>query len=121
MLAFTLPLGVSVNVMYIVTSRGVRLTEAAKKFKRDATTIARIAGNRAGWQMKAANTPLFLHMKIYFPNDKRCDISNFVKVAEDSIADALGFDDRYIHKLLVERAGIDKHNPRCEVVLEVLR
>src|SRR6266487_7113180 len=120
MISFTLPLGISVNHMYHVTMRGVRLTDEARKFKADAGLIARSAANEQGGWPYPATTPLFLHLRLYVPGVRRMDISNVVKVTEDAIADALGFDDRHIWRLLVERIGIDKQNPRCEVVLEAL-
>lgn len=120
MLAFTLPLGVSVNAMYSISFSGVRLTDAARTFKKNATMIARNAANTQGGWKYPADTPLFLHMRIYFPNNKRADLSNLIKVGEDSIADGVGFDDRYVYRLVVERGGVDPKNPRCEVILAAL-
>lgn len=62
-----------------------------------------------------------LALRLYFPNRQRRDISNCVKLLEDALAECLCFDDRCVDRLLVERAGIDKANPRCEVTIEVLR
>ena len=62
-----------------------------------------------------------LALRLYFPNRQRRDISNCVKLLEDSLAETLGFDDCRVDRLLVERTGIDKTNPRCEVTIEVLR
>lgn len=62
-----------------------------------------------------------LSLRLYFPNRQRRDISNCVKLLEDSLAETLCFDDCRVDRLLVERAGIDKANPRCEVTIEVIR
>ena len=120
MLAFTLPLGPSVNHLYILTSRGVRLSDDAKKFKADAGLIIRSAANVQGGWLHKANAPLSLYLRLYVPNNRRADISNVIKCTEDAIADALGFDDRHVQRILVERMGVDKVNPRCEVVLEAI-
>lgn len=120
MIAFTLPIGPSVNNMYVLTSRGVRLSDNAKKFKVDACLIVRSAANVQGGWPYPASAPLFLHLRLFVHDKRRADISNVIKCAEDAIADALGFDDRHVQRLLVERIGVDKANPRCEVVLQVL-
>lgn len=62
-----------------------------------------------------------LAIRLYFPNRQRRDISNCVKLLEDALAETLCFDDCRVDRLLIERAGIDKSNPRCEVTIEVLR
>lgn len=82
---------------------------------------ARVAGqvlntSSLGW---ATGRPA-LTMRLYFPNRQRRDITNCVKLLEDALSEALGFDDCRVDRLLVERAGIDPVNPRCEVTLEVL-
>lgn len=118
-LSFTLPLGVSVNLMYLVTSRGVRLSDDARRFKTDAGQIARNAAQLVGW-LYPPKARLALSMRLYVANLRRADISNLIKITEDAIAEALDFDDRYVWKITAERMGVDKLNPRCEVVLEVL-
>lgn len=62
-----------------------------------------------------------LTLRLYFPNRQRRDISNCIKLLEDALAECLCFDDCRVDRLLVERAGIDKADPRCEVTIEVLR
>lgn len=118
-LVFTLPLGVSVNHMYLVTMRGVRLSDDARAFKVGAATITRNAAQRIGW-LYPAKARLSLSLSLYMPNNRRADISNLIKATEDAVAEALGFDDQCIDRIVVERKGIDRHNPRCEVVLEVI-
>lgn len=115
-LSFTLPLGVSVNHMYVVTSHGVHLSDDARRFKKEATLIARNAAQLAGW-VYPTGAGLSLSLALYMPSNRRADISNLIKATEDSIADALGFDDQCIQRILVERMGVDKQNPRCEVLL----
>lgn len=118
-LSFTLPLGVSVNHMYLVTSRGVRLSDDARRFKADAGQITRNAAQLAGW-LYPPKARLALSMQFYVANIRRADISNLIKATEDAIAEALDFDDCHVWKITAERMGIDRSNPRCEVVLEVL-
>lgn len=63
---------------------------------------------------------LALTLRLWFRDRQRRDISNCVKLAEDALAEALGFDDCAVDALLVVRAGFDKDRPRCEVVLEFM-
>ncbi len=118
-LSFTLPLGVSVNHMYLVTSHGVRLSDDARSFKASAGAVARNAAQLIGW-LYPPKARLALSLAFYMPNNRRADVSNLIKATEDAIAEALGFDDQYIQRVCAERMGVDKLNPRCEVVLEVL-
>lgn len=118
-LSFTLPLGVSVNHMYLVTSRGVRLSDDAREFKKSAGVIARNAAQHVGW-FYVAGTRLSLSLSLYMPNVRRADISNLIKATEDAIAEALDFDDQHIWRVTAERMGVDRFNPRCEVTLEAL-
>lgn len=46
---------------------------------------------------------------------------NLIPEFERVVSEALAFDDCTVDRVLVERAGVDKLNPRCEVTLEVLR
>jgi Holliday junction resolvase RusA-like endonuclease len=61
-----------------------------------------------------------LTLRLYFPNRQRRDITNCIKLLEDALAETLGFDDCRVDRVLVERVGVDKISPRCEVVVEVL-
>ena len=119
MLSFTLPLGPSVNNMYEVTQRGVHLSERARQFKHNAGLIVRNAAQLQGWEYVAGQR-LELTIGVWFPNRKRADLSNLIKVTEDAIAEALGFDDQYIDSISISRRGVDKTNARCEIALGVV-
>lgn len=61
-----------------------------------------------------------LTFRLWFPTRRRRDISNCVKLIEDALAETIGFDDCAVDRVLVERAGYDAAQPRCEVIVEVL-
>lgn len=63
---------------------------------------------------------LAVTLRLTFPDRRRTDIDNRAKAAIDALALALGFDDRRVARLVVERAGYAKGAPACELVLEVL-
>lgn len=59
----------------------------------------------------------------YFGNSRSCtvsDMSNRIKVAEDALFEALGFNDRAVDEVISKRGGVDPANPRTEIVLEVI-
>lgn len=115
----TLPIPPSLNNAYKNVRHGRVLSEAAKDYKFRAKE--EIAWTLAIQKFKApADARFALSLKLYFSSSHRRDVSNCVKLPEDSLAEVLGFDDSRVDRLLVERGGIDKQNPRCEITLEVL-
>lgn len=107
------------NAYYNGAKRGRFLTERASRFK-DAA-MAEIMAAALAQQFSCKSSDRFgLSLDVYFENDRRRDVSNTAKLAEDSLAQALGFDDCTVDLLTVRRAGIDPDNPRCEITLTIL-
>jgi len=75
------------------------------------------AGLAAGWRWKRGQ-PIGIRVTVFFKN-KRRDSPNIIKHLVDTLAEALGFDDRYIARLEV-LTKYDRENPRVEVEVEVL-
>ena len=118
-LTLTLPLPPSLNNAYPTNNGGKRfLSTEGTRWKLQAAYLIRCAATQQGFAV-AEGVRLSLSMKLYFKDNRRCDISNRVKCCEDSLAESLGFDDCRIDRLDVERMPIDKDNPRCEVRLAV--
>ena len=117
-LSLTVPIPPSLNNAY-TNGRGHGrrvLTSEGRSYKAYiADQVARLSP--LGWPTVGR---LALTMRLYFPNGQRRDITNCIKLLEDALAEALCFDDCTVDRVLVERAGVDKLNPRCEVMLEVL-
>lgn len=109
----------SVNHAY-ATVRGRRvLSLEGRRYKAAAEGMATIRAHEQRFQCPPT-ARLALALRLYFPNNRRRDISNCVKLVEDALASALGFDDCRVDRLLVERAAPDQSGARCEVRLEVL-
>jgi len=115
-LTFTIGLPVSLNAAYPTNFKtGRRFTsKAATAFKDETCVIARLAANAARWE--SGSGPLGLRLVLWFPNKRRADIDNKIKLALDSIAGALGVDDAVFDELHVYRAGVSAE-PRCEVTV----
>lgn len=110
----------SVNHAY-ATVRGRRvLSLEGRRYKAAAGGMAAIRANEQKFQVPP-QARLALSLRLHFQSNKRRDISNCVKLVEDALSEALGFDDCRVDRLLVERVRQDKAGARCEVTLEVLR
>lgn len=110
----TLPLPPSVNHAYRdATIRGRRRrvqTTTVKAYKAQVRDLA--AMQRASM----LEGELSLTVVVYFP-DRRRDLSNVVKVLEDSLKGICYRDDRQIHHLELFKR-YDRGNPRAEIVLQ---
>ncbi len=118
-LTFITALPPSVNSLY-ATVKGRRVLSKAGREYKDSVGRQIMAENGAQRFTVASGDRLALTIRLYFPDKRRADISNRVKVLEDALSEALHFDDCRVDRLLVVRAGIDKHEPRCEVRLDCL-
>jgi Holliday junction resolvase RusA-like endonuclease len=116
LIALTTPLPPSLNNVY-TNGRGHGrrvLTSEGRNYK------AEVAKLLLGRQPLPSGARIGLSLRFWFKNKQRTDISNRVKLLEDALSEALGFDDCCVDRLLVERVGYDKAQPRCDVVIEVL-
>lgn len=93
------------------------LTDDAQTAMATAGIIARNAARLAGWA--APDGARFaLTLRFYFARDTR-DGDNAIKLTQDALAQALGFNDKAIKEWHVYSA-VDKASPRCEVELCVI-
>lgn len=116
-LTVVLPVPPSVNGMYIHSRWGTRLTPAAEAYRQEAVLRAREALRGAQWPSRACYR---LTVDVWFANRRRRDLDNTLKVLQDSLAAALGFNDSQITELHVYGHGVDTKAPRCEVTIEVM-
>lgn len=118
-LTLILPVPPSLNNAYfnVKGKRGGRvLTDEARDFKGRVVMLAYGHALMQHWRyLKGAR--LAVELALWFPNRQRRDIANCEKLVTDALAEALSFDDTVIDRLLIERKGVDKANPRCVVTL----
>lgn len=118
-LTVTLPLPPSLNNLY-PTVRGRRvLSEEGRQYHHDAEWIIVDAARKAAWRTRPGQR-YRLELVLYWSDLRRRDLSNTIKIVEDSTAAALGFDDTRIDELVVRRGPVDKERPRCELRIVVL-
>ena len=108
----------SVNHAYITTRRGARiLTADAAAFRNAAILVVRTAARQQGFIVPPKKS-LALTLYFFFARNNR-DGDNAVKILQDAIAEALGFNDKRIVRWCIEKR-VDKHHPHTDVVLSVL-
>jgi crossover junction endodeoxyribonuclease RusA len=116
----TLPIAPSVNSAYLpIVKRGRSRLMLSTDGRRYKETVKGIAW-REGVKPFGAHVRLELAMVIHFPDKRRRDISNQVKVCEDSLKWLVFEDDEQIDRLVVERGSVDRGNPRIEVTVTPL-
>lgn len=109
---FEIPVPPSVNTLYAnVKGHGRVKTTESRQYQEIAGWAARAWAMENEWEYGGGR--IEMHLRIWFPTRHRRDITNCIKIAEDSVANALGFDDTVVDKFTVERAGYDKENPRA--------
>lgn len=119
-LTFTTTMPPTTNHAYInVPGHGRILSSEARAFKDAATWAAYKARKETGWDY-AKGSRLCLSLTLHFARAGKRDLSNRVKLIEDALAEALGFDDSVIDRLVIER-GAKAAAEFCVVSLEELQ
>ena len=115
-LSLTLPIPPSVNAMYRSIGRRNILSKEARQWYEKVVPMIR---EQAGGWFVLGNCEL--SFGIYFPDRRRCDVSNRVKALEDAITKSeVWKDDSQVKRLVVEHMGVDKESPRVEVIITAL-
>lgn len=107
-LTFTLPtLPPSANNMYINNPKtgGRFIRKSAKQWKEQAILKIKNAVQHSEWEIKP-KTPLRVQVILNHPYVLKWDVAGREKALMDSLADAIGVDDRYIMQLeMIKREG----------------
>jgi len=115
----TLPMPPSTNQVYRRAKQGkLFMTAEGRLFKEAAGLMLSVAAHRIRGNTFHVGQRFALTLRLHFADDRRCDLDNRIKLVQDALADALGFDDRHIHRLTVERGESDPARPRCELTLK---
>lgn len=64
--------------------------------------------------------PLSLHARVYVPDERLHDVCNFAKGVHDALEGIVYANDRWLHRVLWERAGVDVDAPRADVEIRPL-
>jgi Holliday junction resolvase RusA-like endonuclease len=79
--------------------------------------MAKSAANHAGWEYHYGSRVSMI-LDLVFKDKRKRDITNCIKIVEDAVSEALGFDDRLVDAFLVRRVGIDRNKPRARISIQ---
>jgi Holliday junction resolvase RusA-like endonuclease len=60
---------------------------------------------------------LVWHAKLFVPDNRRRDATNYAKLTQDSLQGSVYLDDTQIKKATWEHCGVDRENPRVEITI----
>ena len=123
-LHLSLPLPPSINQQYVVVGKRKRvLSKVANTWKKDATRAMQMMRDKSvisPVEEHAFQTNLLgVYMTFFFTTPMRRDVDGGVKITLDTIAEALGFDDRNVVDMHLTKQ-IDPLHPRVEVDIETI-
>lgn len=123
-LSLSLSMPPSINAQYVVVGKRKRvLSKVASTWKKDATKAMQMMRDKSVIspveEHAFQNNLLGVYMTFYFATPMRRDLDGGVKITLDTIAEALGFDDRNVVDMHLIKQ-IDPLNPRVEIEIETI-
>lgn len=119
----TLPLPPGINNQYVTVGKRRVLSKPAQTFKKDVGKLIsglREKGHLAPDLERTLKSSLIgVYLTFYFETPMRRDLDGGLKIALDTLATNLGFDDRAVVDLHLTKQ-IDPLHPRLEVELETI-
>jgi crossover junction endodeoxyribonuclease RusA len=101
--------------MYITTRSGARvLTEEAKAWLVEAGFEALRQRKKQKWEKPDKGVQLYADLYFFFPNRRRRDSHNSMKILLDALEKILYDDDQYVLPR-VQEVLLDRDNPRLEL------
>lgn len=114
----------SVNHQYrnVTTAKGRRmrlLTTKAAKWEREVTLLIKNWIQRTAWQQ--ANTKVIVRLWYFYPDKRRRDAHNTLKLLLDVCEGAGVFTDDKLALPQIMDFEVDRENPRTEIEFEVMQ
>ena len=115
-LTMSIPIPPSVNHMYIHKKNGSKiLTKNAKKYIKELQTICKKSKKEQGWKTDKECVWYVMDLYFYFPDKRKRDSHNCLKLLLDCLEGLLFENDYYILPR-IQYVTLDRDNPRVEVV-----
>ena len=112
-----LPMPVSVNSMYLASTRRQVLSKKAKQWYATAKYIANCECERQGWEMDEGSVWYVANIDFYF-NDKRFkDSHNYLKLMLDALEGVI-YNNDYFLKPKINIVDLDRKRPRVELTIK---
>ena len=115
-LTMSIPIPPSVNHMYIHKKNGSKiLTKNAKEHIKELQTICKKSKKEQGWNTDKEHVWYVMDLYFYFPDKRKRDSHNCLKLLLDCLEGLLFENDYYILPR-IQYVTLDRDNPRVEVV-----
>lgn len=115
-LTMSIPIPPSVNHMYIHKKNGSKiLTKKAKGYIKEIQTICKKSKKEQGWKTDKEYVWYVMDLYFYFPDKRKRDSHNCLKLLLDCLEGLLFENDYYILPR-IQYVTLDRDNPRVEVV-----
>lgn len=114
-LKLSLPVPPSVNAIYYNTrGGGRRLTKKAEHYVRDTRALTNVFMDEQRWTKQEKGIWLYMDLVFYFPDKRRRDSHNCLKLLLDALEGLVYTDDMYLMPR-IQSVEYDKENPRVEI------
>lgn len=114
----------SVNHLYanaMVKGRRMRvLNSRGKQFFEDTKLVAMIWAKKSNWKKPEKEKKIIMKLWFYFPDKRRRDTHNCLKVLLDSLEGTLYEDDKTVLPRIMDYE-IDRMNPRTEIEVVLVK
>lgn len=115
-LTMSIPIPPSVNHMYIHKKNGSKiLTKNAKENIKELQTICKKSKKEQGWKTDKECVWYVMDLYFYFPDKRKRDSHNCLKLLLDCLEGLLFENDYYILPR-IQYVTLDRDNPRVEVI-----
>ena len=116
-----LPIPPSVNHAYrnVAVHRRIK-TGKAKVYIAEAGWMAKTWARKVGWTPPPLPIPVVMSIWIYWPDKRRRDPDNLLKILLDSLAGVLYFDDKVVWPQVCG-VSVDRQRPRLEVEIRLVK
>ena len=122
-LHLTLPLPPGINSQYVQAGKRRVLSAGARKFKNEVLALISSLREKPSWdplvEAQIRRSLVGMYMTFYFETPMKRDLDGGLKIAIDSVAEALSFDDRTVVDLHLTKQ-IDPLHPRLELDIETI-
>ncbi|MEJ7839612.1 MAG: RusA family crossover junction endodeoxyribonuclease [Thermomicrobiales bacterium] len=122
-LHLTLPLPPGINSQYVQAGKRRVLSAGARKFKNQVLALISSLRQQPTWdpliEAQIRRSLVGMYMTFYFETPLKRDLDGGLKIAIDSVAEALHFDDRTVVDLHLTKQ-IDPLHPRLEMDIETI-
>lgn len=113
----SLPVPPSVNAIYYNTrGGGRRLTKKAEHYIRDVRALMNLAVEEQHWKVPEKYVWLYVDLVFYFPDRRRRDSHNCLKILMDAI-EGIAFVDDYTALPRIHAVEYDKESPRVDLCI----